>query len=151
PTTTSTPTSGSTSTPTPTPTPTPLSPLGFYTVAPCRLADTRDPAGPFGGPSLPAGASRDFTFVGNCGIAPGATAVSLNVTVVNPTALGFLTLFPQGSPIPLASTVNYRAGQIRGNNAIVPVGTGGGISVFSGQGSGTTDVIIDVNGFFISP
>jgi pre-peptidase len=154
---TGTPTNTPTPTPTgqvpatPTPTPTGLTSPGFYTVAPCRVADTRDPAGPFGGPALPAGAVRTFTVAGRCGIPTNATAVSLNLTVVLPSQDGYLTLFPAGTPLPLSSTLNYRSGQVRANNAIVPLGAGGGVSVFSGQGSGTTELVIDVNGCFRSP
>jgi hypothetical protein len=86
-----------------------------------------------------------------CGIPGNALAISLNITVVNPTALGHLTVFPAGSPVPLASTLNYRAGQVRANNAILPIGTGGGLSVACGQSSGTADVVVDVNGYFAPP
>jgi hypothetical protein len=137
-------------TPTPTPTPTPL-PFGFYTLEPCRVADTRDPTGPFGGPSLQAGAVRTFTMTGRCGVPTEATAVSVNVVVTEPGGPGHLTVFPAGSPLPLASTLNYVSGQTRANNAIVPIGAGGGISVLCGQSSGTAQFIVDVNGYFQSP
>ncbi|HEX5134081.1 MAG TPA: hypothetical protein VFW81_01695, partial [Thermoanaerobaculia bacterium] len=158
PTPTATPTATPTgTTPTPTPTvtptqtPTPLSTFRFYTVAPCRVADTRDPVGPFGAPPLQAGAIRNFTMTGRCNLPPNATAVSVNITVAGPTTPGYLTVFPAGSALPLASMLNYGTNQVRANNAIVPLGTGGAISIFCGQSSGTTDVIIDVNGYFISP
>ncbi|HSE64838.1 MAG TPA: hypothetical protein VLG15_14620 [Thermoanaerobaculia bacterium] len=144
----------STPTPTPTitstPTRTPL-PFGFYTLEPCRVVDTRDPTGPFGGPSLQAGAVRTFTMTGRCGVPAEATAVSLNVVVTEPSAPGHLTVFPAGAPLPLASTINYVSGQTRANNAIVPLGVGGGISILCGQSSGTAQFIVDVNGYFQSP
>jgi hypothetical protein len=112
------------------------------------VADTRDAIGPFGGPPLQAGTVRTFTMTGSCGVPQNATAVSVNVTVAGPTAPGYLTIFPAGAPLPLASMLNYGSGQIRANNAIVPIGTGGSIAVFCGQGSGTTEFIIDVNGYF---
>ena len=56
-------------------------PSAFYTVTPCRIVDTRNANGPFGGPALPAMATRDFSMRGNCGISSTARAVSLNVTV----------------------------------------------------------------------
>jgi hypothetical protein len=86
---------------------------------------------------------------GQCAIPPTATAVSLNLTVTGATGLGHLTVYPSGAAIPLASTINFGAGQTRANNAIVPLGTGGAIEVFCGQASGNTvDLIIDVNGYF---
>jgi hypothetical protein len=89
--------------------------------------------------------------VGSCGIPAQATSVSLNLTVTAPTLPGHLVAHPAGSPVPLASTINFRAGQTRANNAIVPLGTGGAISVVSGQpAGGTVHVILDVNGYFVS-
>src|SRR5204863_8049945 len=52
--------------------------LRFHTLVPCRLLDTRDAAGPYGGPLLGAGASRSFDLTGRCGIPADAAAVSLN-------------------------------------------------------------------------
>jgi hypothetical protein len=144
-----------TSTPTPTPTPTvtptggPLLP-GFYTLMPCRVADTRNAQGPFGGPPLSSATSRAFRMVGRCAIPPAATAISLNVTVTQPTARGHLTLHPEGAPVPLASTINFGAGQTRANNAIVLLGDGGAIEVICVMQApdNTVHVIIDVTGYF---
>jgi len=138
-----------TPTPTQTPTPTP-GPLvaGFYTLTPCRLADTRNASGPFGGPALQAGATRSFVVVGTCGIPPEADAIAVNVTVTQPTAPGHVIIFPLGVALPMTSTINYSAGQTRANNAIVQVGTNGSIAATCGQASGTTHFIIDVIGYF---
>ena len=124
-------------------------PAGFYTLTPCRLADTRSASGPMGGPALVAGTNRSLTLAGQCGIPAGARAVSVNVTVVQPTAgPGFLTLYPGGTSLPITSTINYKAGQTRGNNAILPLGSAGDIVVWCGQGGGTADMVLDVNGYF---
>jgi len=72
----------------------------------------------------------------------------MNVTVTGPTAPGHLTLYPVGSSLPSSSTINYRAGQTRANDAIVALGPGAGVSVVCGQASGTVHVILDVNGYF---
>jgi hypothetical protein len=121
----------------------------FYTLPPCRLADTRQPAGPAGAPSLAAGETRVFPASGQCGIPPEATALSLNVTAVNPSTDGYLTLFEPGAPLPLASTLNLRAGQVRSNNGIFHLlGHPSGLAVYAGIASGTVDVVIDVNGYF---
>ncbi len=131
----------------PPPTPTP-SALQFFTVPPCRVLDTRGAEGLYGGPPLSAGATRTFVFAGQCGIPLGAKWVSANIVVVNATnGPGFLTLTAGGSPRPLASTVNYNAGRIRANNAIVPLGPLGEATVFCGQGAGTAHLVIDVNGY----
>jgi len=116
------------------------------------VADTRDAAGPYGGPALQAGAARTFVMVGRCGIPSGANAVALNVAVTGATAGGHLTMYPQGESVPVASAINFRVGLTRANNAIVRLGPGGAIAVLSGQSTGNTvDVIIDVNGYFRSP
>lgn len=72
-----------------------------------------------------------------------------NVAVTQPTTgPGFLTLYPGGTPRPLAATINYNAGKTRANNAIIPLGVAGDITVRCGQGSGTAQLIVDVNGYF---
>lgn len=124
---------------------TPVDPQDFHTVAPCRVVDTRD-AGT-GGPSLVAGASRAFAVSGSCGIPASAKAVSVNVTVVGPTEAGDLRLYPAGTTPPLASTINYSAGQVRANNAVIRV-SATGIEVLVDQATGTVDFILDVNGYF---
>jgi hypothetical protein len=121
---------------------------GYFTLTPCRVADTRDPDGPYGGPSLAAGATRSFAMAGRCGIPPEADAVALNVIVTQPSASGFLTLYPLGVTPPLASTINYGPGQTRANNAIVQLGSGDSIAVVCGQSSGTTHAVLDVVGYF---
>jgi hypothetical protein len=137
-------------TPTVTPTPTPPIATEFHTLTPCRIADTRDPAGTRGGPQLLSGFPRTFPVTGNCGVPPTAKAVAVNVAVVQPTAEGFLTLYPSGQPAPTTSTVNFRAGIVRTNNAVVPLGIGGQVDVLYGvaTGSATTHFILDVNGYF---
>jgi len=122
---------------------------GFHTVAPCRLIDTRNSTGPLGGPALSAANNRAFPLAGLCGIPPDARALSVNVAAVTPTTgPGFFTLYPGGTPRPLFSTINYSAGQIRANNAIVTLGAAGDVAVYCGQGSGTAHLVIDVNGYF---
>jgi hypothetical protein len=137
-------------TPTVTPTPTPPVATQFHTLAPCRITDTRNPAGPFGGPPLAAGAARNFPVAGICGVSATAKAVAVNVTVVQPSAAGFLTLYPAGTMAPSTSTLNFRAGIVRGNNAITPLGSGGQITVVYGVAAGpaTTHFLLDVTGYF---
>jgi hypothetical protein len=114
----------------------------------CRLLDTRNPAGPLGGPALAAGAMRTVVAAGTCGVPPTARSIAVNVAVTAPTAAGFLALFPAGQPLPNASTLNYRAGQTRANNAIVGLGPAGDWNVYSGQLSGSTQIVVDIEGYF---
>jgi hypothetical protein len=120
--------------------------LSFYSVTPCRVADTRNANGPFGGPSLVAGGTRSFTIpAGACSIPSTAQAYSLNVTVVPQGPLSYLTAWPAGTSQPLVSTLNSFDGSIVANAAIVPAGASGAISVFV---TNSTDVILDINGYF---
>src|SRR5207302_3963178 len=82
----------------------------------------------------------------NCGISSSAVAYSLNATVVPPHALAFLTLWPSGSSQPNVSTLNSFDGRIKANAAIVPAGANGGVSVYA---TDATDVILDINGYFV--
>ena len=122
-------------------------PGGFYSLTPCRLVDTRNAAGPYGGPALVNG-TRNFALAGQCGIPSNATAVAVNVAVTAAGAGGFLTLFPQGASLPNFSSINYAAGQTRANNAIVPLSGTGGMSVACSQASGSVQFILDVFGYF---
>ena len=68
----------------------------------------------------------------------------VNVAAINPDGAGFITLYPCGSARPLASSLNFAAGQVIANNAIIPLGDGGKICVYSSQ---ATNLIVDVTGF----
>ncbi len=119
----------------------------FFTVAPCRLVDTRQPAGPFGGPALTCGDERLFIVAGACGVPSGAKAVSVNATVTTTSGAGNLRLYASGAPAPDVSALNWSTGQTRGNNAIVPLSASGHLATKCAP-SGTTDFILDVNGYF---
>jgi hypothetical protein len=120
--------------------------LQFVAVTPCRVADTRGAAGPFGGPTLAADSTRSFAIPQSaCNIPPTALAYSLNVTAVPDGDLPYLTLWPAGLTQPGVSTLNSFDGNVTANAAIVPAGTGGGVSVFA---AGQTDVILDIDGYF---
>jgi hypothetical protein len=122
--------------------------LRFIPLAPCRIADTRNPNGPFGGPAISGHSSRDFVIPNSsCGVPATAAAYSLNVTVVPATSfLGYLTIWPTGQPLPLVSTLNSYDGRVKANAAIVPAGNGGAVSVYV---TDTTHVILDINGYFV--
>jgi len=120
----------------------------FYTVTPCRVVDTRNPTGPYGGPALSANSDRTFTLGGQCGIPSTAKAVLLNLTVTQASAAGALRLYAGGTPLPVASAINYRTGQTRANNEASPLGSSGTLAVHSDQPTGNVQVIIDVNGYF---
>ena len=127
--------------------------LDFYSVTPCRVADTRTGAGfpaPFGPPSIAGGTSRAFPIpASSCGIPATAAAYSLNVTVAPHQYLGVLIAWPTGQSMPNASTLNSYSGTVVANAAIVPAGSPNGeISIYV---TDTTDVLFDINGYFAPP
>jgi hypothetical protein len=120
----------------------------FYTVSPCRVVDTRDASG---GPALSANTTRSFPVAGTCGVPATAAAVAINVTVAGPTGPGHLKLFPAGGAVPDASTINFVAGSVRANNAIISLGGGGQIAVrcnMPASPAGQTHFVLDVTGYF---
>ena len=119
-------------------------PAAFYTVAPCRVVDSRQAGGV---PTLPGGSTNVFAIGGHCGVPVGAKAVALNVTVINPLSDGFLTLYPPGTARPPTSAINYRTGQVRANNATIPLDSAGELAVYCG-GAGDYDLLIDVSGYY---
>jgi hypothetical protein len=121
-------------------------PFAFIPVSPCRVADTRGGSGQFGAPEMSGNSTRTFNIPQSaCAIPSNAAAYSLNITVQPNATLNFLTVWPAGESQPGVSTMNSD-GRTKANAAIVPAGTDGGISVFA---SDATQVIIDINGYFV--
>lgn len=121
--------------------------VAFVGMQPCRIIDTRNANGPYGGPILAAGSTRTFDLDnGPCsGIPPGVEAYSLNIGAIVPPGNGFLTIWPTGEPLPNVSALNYLAGEVIANAAIVPSGTSGSVDIFV---STQTNIYLDINGYF---
>jgi hypothetical protein len=126
--------------------------LQFVPIRPCRIMDTRGSegkTGAFGAPNLGDQVSRDIPIPSStCGIPSNARAYSLNVTVVPRGFLSYLSLYPTGQARPLVSTLNSWNGRTVANAAIVPAGVNGAVTVFT---SNATDVVLDINGYFVPP
>ncbi|MFL6449863.1 MAG: tail fiber domain-containing protein [Bryobacteraceae bacterium] len=121
----------------------------FLNLTPCRIIDTRDPGfgGGLGPPFMPAKSVRMFPVLSsNCGIPNTASAYSLNVTVVPRGPMPYLSMWPWGQPQPVVSTLNAYNGSVVANAAIVPAGANGAVAIYV---DGDTDVIVDVNGYFV--
>ena len=125
-----------------------VNPVGrsFFTVTPCRIFDTRDATGEYGGPQLAASMARQFTVWNRCGIPSTATAVAINLTVIGPTGAGYLVVYPPNIPTPGTATLNYKSSVTRSNNAVVTLDNSGKIEVFTGVGA--THAAMDVTGYF---
>jgi hypothetical protein len=127
----------------------PAGAFDFYTLPPCRLIDTRLPDGPLGGPVLQGNTERVFAAAGACGVPSTAKALLANVTDVAATDDGYLQLYSPDGGQPVTSVVNFSAGQVRSNNAVLSLtkdGTGR-MTVRPGL-PGTVHMVVDVSGYF---
>jgi hypothetical protein len=114
---------------------------GFVGMAPARALDTR-----VSGTPMAPDSTIDVPLAGTLGVPADATAVALSVTATEPTSWGWLTAWPTGDTQPLASNLNFLAGQTVANSVVVGVGDGGMVSLYNAIG--TTEVVVDVMGWF---
>ena len=118
---------------------------------PCRIVDTRNPDGPLGGPAIAAAGAPDrlFTLAGTCGIPPGAAAVVANLTVVGPTAPGFLLLYRGDGSVPGTSMINFAPGTTRTSDAVLRLSLdGSGTVKVNNASAGPLNLVVDVSGYF---
>jgi hypothetical protein len=111
----------------------------FVGMTPQRFADTR------GASRVSAGGVVEVAVGGRLGVPSNASAVALNVAVVNPSGAGHVTVFPCGTAVPGTATVNHGSSGATSNSAIVKLGTGGKLCVSSLVAA---DVVVDVSGYF---
>lgn len=122
---------------------------------PARAMDTRAGLGyaegafGSGGRTTPVtnSAPLDVQVAGLGGVPADATAVVLNVTATQSTTLGYVLVYPTGSPAPVASSLNFVANTTIANLVVVPVGTNGKVSV--SNCCGPVHVIVDVVGWYL--
>jgi hypothetical protein len=110
-------------------------------LTPARILDTRSPSNPFG-----EGQVRSYTVAPAGGIPGTAKTAILKVTAVDPSAGGYLTVWPAGTANPPnVSNLNFVPGMTIPNLVITQIGSGGQINIYNAFG--TTDVLIDVLGY----
>jgi hypothetical protein len=121
----------------------------YFSISPTRILDTRNGTGTGTTVRLGPGGTIDLPVAGVGGVPPsGVASVVLNVTVTDPTGPeSFLTLFPSGTARPLASNLNFVAGETVPNLVVVRV-QNGRVSIFNNLGA--THVVADVQGWFAS-
>ncbi len=113
----------------------------YRPLTPCRLLDTREDRRT----KPTARESLLLAVRGQCGVATDATAVAITVTVTEAAGAGFITAWPSGEPMPLASTANYLVGETRANAALLSLGVGGNLALFA---SNSVHIVIDISGEF---
>ncbi|MCL4809709.1 MAG: hypothetical protein KJ062_18255, partial [Thermoanaerobaculia bacterium] len=82
-----------------------------------------------------------------CNVPADAIAATMNVTVTQTSAAGFVSVFPAGAETPVAQTVSFGAGRTRASSAVVLLGTGGAVRVYNAS-EGPLHVVLDVSGVF---
>ncbi|MEO6989869.1 MAG: reprolysin-like metallopeptidase [Aquihabitans sp.] len=131
--------------------------LGYASITPCRVVDTRSAGGMFS-----PGATRTFqvagggaVFVGQggrpggCNVPADASAVEATITAVGPGAGGFARVYPAGTAMPGATFINYVRGQSIGNTGTIPIATtGSNADLTLSNFGGTTHYVIDIQGYF---
>ena len=95
----------------------------------------------------PAGSVTELTVAGRGGVAADAPSTVLNVTVTDAEGAGYVTVYPCGTPRPLASSVNFVAGVTVANGVVGRVGTSGKVCLFV---SDAAHLVVDVAGYFTS-
>ncbi len=133
--------------------------VGYYTAAggsgtefnalttPTRVCDTRagQPANQCTGKTLAAGSSITVQVAGLAGVPQTAAAVVVNITATDTTSPSYLTVYPGGT-LPLASSLNWTAGETVPNLVVATLSSTGSITVYNDQGS--MDLVVDVLGWY---
>ncbi len=130
----------------------PFSSGTYVPISPVRVCDTRtgatDPA-TYAGDTLVTGnesISIPISGVAGDNVQSNATAIVANITAVNPSMNGYLTVYPQGYPKPATSSLNFVANEYAiANMVVIPLGAGGGITITNFMGN--VDVLVDIQGY----
>lgn len=121
----------------------------YFPLSPTRVLDTRAGIGTNGVKAkVPANGNVVLALAGVGGFpASGAAAAVLNVTVTNPGAGGYITVYPSGATMPTISNLNFTAAQTVPNLVTVKVGADGKVIMHNGSGA-PTDLIADLAGYY---
>jgi hypothetical protein len=123
--------------------------FSYLPVAPVRVLDTRTGTSP--APLAPYGTVDLNDAIAVNGAAPGnATGAVMNVTAVGPSAAGFLPVYPDYDSRPIASALNFAPGQTVPNLVATVFGEADGIDVYNGS-PGSTNLVVDIEGYFLQP
>jgi hypothetical protein len=119
---------------------------GYHELAPARILDTREPIGVPTVGMLGGGEILTLQVADRGGVpATGALAVTMNVTVTEPQAAGFVTIYPCDADRPEASNLNFSAGETVPNLVTVKLSAAGTVCLFAQR---TTHLVADVAGYF---
>jgi hypothetical protein len=119
----------------------------FHPLAPTRFLDSRIP---LGATLLHSQTKQSLAVAGFHGIPADALAVTGNITITGQTMHGSVTVAPElvSRILPATSTINFPAGDIRGNGVTMPLSTGGSLDLmYWANGAATTNIVFDVTGY----
>jgi hypothetical protein len=117
----------------------------YFTIAPCRLIDTRNTSRMTNGTPLTVQAT------GQCGIPAGASAIAFDPVAINPSGDGFFQFYPGATP-PISSAINFKTGKNRASSAIVQLDAAGALTARAiVAGGGSVDLVMDVFGYSFVP
>jgi hypothetical protein len=111
----------------------------FAALNPARLFDSRSNGGARAADSV-----TEVQVAGLGGVPAGAKTAMLNVTAIEASSAGFMTVFPCGTPVPTASNLNFAAGQTIPNAVVAKIGDGGRVCIYT---SASAHLVVDVNGY----
>ena len=117
---------------------------GFHPLPPCRLVDTRNPAGELGGPALVANASREFGAAGRCGVPPGARSITTNVSALQVARRGTLQLFAAGAAPRTGVALTFRPPRGIFDGTLVSLSSSG---AFAARASRAAHLVVEVVGY----
>lgn len=122
-------------------------------VTPCRVVDTRNAAGPYGGPALGAAVERTFLVAGRCGIPESARSVSGVLTAVSPSAGGDIELRPSDRATGQTVGLAYVPTKTRGNAFVLALSGRSALQAWGtiavrNRGPQPIHIVLDVNGYF---
>ena len=121
----------------------------YATITPTRVLDSRAAyhiglTGRFS-----ANVPRTLSIAGANGIPADAVAVTANLAVVNQTRAGYVAITPNPDPNPPTATMNFPAGDVRANGLTARLNGSGDLSlVFKAATGNTTDLILDITGYY---
>lgn len=118
----------------------------YHAVGPVRLLDTRSGQGEASTHALSTGTPIAKTGTLALPLPASYSALVANLTVVSPTANGYLSAYPSNGSLPNVSNLNFLTGQTIPNLAIVP--SGSGVKFYNASTSGSTQLIVDMAGYF---
>lgn len=119
----------------------------YAALSPTRVVDTRHGLGRTGGGKQPLEAGSTFTLdvTKLPGVPPDVSAITFNVTAVQPASDGYMTLYPCASGRPNTSNVNFEAGANQARHATVPVDASGNVCVYT---FAQAHLVMDLAGVF---